>query len=51
MPRNNVTKDEIKSFILYQKNNLNNECIDYNSKMLADRYLNTILEKLEEYRF
>ena len=51
MPRNKVTKDEIKSFILHQKNNLNNECVEYNSKILANRYLNIILEKLEEYRF
>lgn len=53
MPRNRLTKDEIKAFVLNQKQQLNNENISYTSdpKGLANRYINSILDKIEEYRF
>jgi hypothetical protein len=52
MPRNKLTKDEIKSFVLELKNKLNNENFGYSSdpKSLANRYINHILDKIEEYR-
>ena len=53
MPRNNLTKEEMKYLVLKQKNLLNQEDIYYTSdpKSLANKYLNNILDKLEEYRF
>ena len=49
MPRGQLTKDEIKTYVLECKRNLINEKIDYNSKIVADRYLNMILDKISEY--
>lgn len=53
MPRNNLTKDEIKSFVLELKYKLNQENIDYTSdpKSLTHCYLNRILDRIEEYRY
>jgi hypothetical protein len=53
MPRNYLTKDEIKSFVLEQKFKLNQENIEYSSdpKTLATKYINQILDRIEEYRF
>lgn len=53
MPRNNLTKDEIKVFVLSQKKKLEEENIGYTSdpKGLAFKYINSILDKIEEYRF
>jgi hypothetical protein len=53
MSRNYITKDEIKSFILEQKFKLNQEKLEYTSdpKSLANRYLNQVLDRIEEYRF
>lgn len=52
MPRNRLTKDEIKAFVLSQKQQLNNENIGYTSdpKGLANKYINNILDKIEEFR-
>lgn len=52
MPRNVLTKDEIKAFVLMQKKKLNDESIGYTSdpKGLANKYLNVILDRIEEYR-
>ncbi len=49
MPRGQITKDEIKVSILKLKNKLANENFDYNSKQLANHYLNLVLDKIEEY--
>ncbi len=53
MPRNRLTKDEIRVFVLNQKKKLDEENIGYTSdpKSLANKYLNIILDKIEEYRF
>jgi hypothetical protein len=53
MSRNKITKDEIKCYVLKQKHLLNQENISYTSdpKSLANKYLNNILEKLNEFRF
>jgi hypothetical protein len=50
MPRGQLTKDEIKCWVLKLKQKLYNENIGYTSdpKALADSYLNKVLEKIEE---
>ena len=52
MPRAQLTKDEIKYQILKLKTKLQNEQITYTSdpKALANKYLNELLDKIEEYR-
>lgn len=51
MSRNKLTKDEIKCYVLELKSELYNESINYSSdpKSLAHKYLNAILDKLNEY--
>lgn len=53
MSRNQITKSEIKAFVLEKKNQLNSDSISYSSdpRTLANKYLNMILERLEEYRY
>lgn len=53
MPRNYLTKNEFKAFVLEQKNKLESEHIHYSSdpKSLANKYLNIVLDRLEEYRY
>jgi hypothetical protein len=53
MPKNRLTKDEIKAFILEQKIKLDQEKIEYTSdpKGVAHRYINNILDRVEEYRY
>lgn len=52
MPRGQLTKDEIKQQILKLKIKLQNEQVTFTSdpKALADKYLNEVLDKIEEYR-
>jgi hypothetical protein len=52
MPRNKLTKDEMKCAVLKLKRNLHNENIGWTSdpKGLAQRYLNQVLDIIEEYR-
>lgn len=51
MPRNQLSKDELKSRVLKLKNQLYKESIGYTSdpKALANKYLNEILFILEQY--
>jgi len=52
MPRGKVTKDIIKCEVLKLKRDLDLEWMDksgYDPKLLAHRYLNKILDKLDEY--
>ena len=52
MPRNHITKDEIKVLILKQKHKLQNEP-NYTSdpKAVAHKHLNELLDRLEEFRY
>jgi hypothetical protein len=52
MPKGKITKDEFKCKVLQLKNALYYEKISYTSdpKSLADKYLNMVLDKLNEYR-
>ncbi len=49
MPRNALTKQEMKIRVLKLKNDLHNEQCDYYLKEVADRYLNEILFIIEQY--
>lgn len=52
MPRNQITKDEIKCLILKQKNKLNNEnYFDSNAKNFANKHLNELLDRIDEFRY
>jgi hypothetical protein len=54
MPRNNLTRDEFKVRILKLKKQLAEEKLrPYNSdpKDIANKYLNDILDILDEYRY
>jgi hypothetical protein len=52
MPRNIISKDDIKLLIMKEKANLRLEDVTYSSdpKSLANMYLNKLLDKIEEYR-
>lgn len=52
MPRNQITKDEIKVLILNQKKKLSEEQY-YTSdpKVVANKHLNELLDRLDEFRY
>ena len=53
MPRGQLTKDVIKCEVLKIKTNLDKEWMDksgYDPRHLAHKYLNKVLDKIEEYR-
>ena len=52
MPRGQLTKDIIKCEVLKLKKDLHNENVQWSSdpKGLADKYLNRVLDKINEYR-
>ena len=49
MPRSQITKDIIKIEILKLKRDLDKEIWTSDSKALAHKYLNKLLDKIEEY--
>lgn len=49
MPRGQLSKDEIKTYVLKLKQRLYHEHQDYYKKEVADRYLDMVLDKIEEY--
>jgi hypothetical protein len=51
MPRGQLTKQDIKRILLMYKRELYEENASYTSdpKALAHKYLNKVLEKIEEY--
>lgn len=53
MSKNNITKDELKVYLEKLKGQLYEEQISYTSdpKALANKYLNKVLDKLQEYRY
>ena len=52
MPRNILTKDEIKVYVEKLKKELYNYEVTWSSdpKALAQQYLNRVLDKIAEYR-
>jgi len=51
MPRNQLTKDEIKCFVLKCKHELYHENYSSGITFLAHKYLDKVLDKVEEYRY
>jgi len=51
MPRNSMTKDEIKCRVLKLKHMLFEEKRSESEKNLAHDYLNRVLDIIEEYRY
>lgn len=53
MPKNQLTKDELKVRVLKLKDDLNKEHIrhDMDMKGLAHKYLNEVLFIIEQYRY
>jgi hypothetical protein len=53
MPKNQITKEELKVRVLKLKNNLYKEHIrhDMDMKGLANKYLNEVLDIIDEYRY
>jgi hypothetical protein len=51
MPRNELTKDELKVRVLELRKKLNGEPYSEGIKFLADSYLNKVLDIIEEYRY
>jgi hypothetical protein len=53
MPKNQLTRDQIKIDIIKIKNALYDENVNYSTdiKSLAHKYLNMVLDKIEEYRY
>lgn len=51
MPRNQFTKEEIRTYVLKLKSQLYNENYNFTSdpKGLAQVYLNKVLDRIEEY--
>jgi hypothetical protein len=53
MPKNHLPKDELKVRVLKLKNKLNMEHVRYDNdvKGLAHKYLNEVLNIIDEYRY
>jgi hypothetical protein len=52
MPRGQITKDIIKCEVLKLKNQLySDESWSHNPKEIANKYLNKVLDKIEEYNY
>ena len=53
MPRNQLTRQEIRCYVLKLKHQLYNENLNWTSdpKGLAHKYLNMVLDKIEEFRY
>ncbi len=50
MPRNSITKEQLKCDVLKLKNKLKDEFCSESKKEIADMYLNLVLDKINEYR-
>ena len=50
MPRNQITKDELKVRVLKLKDRLYNDQLSIDSKELVNKYLNEVLDIIDEYR-
>lgn len=52
MPRGQLTLQEMKRILLMYKKELHEEYVEHSSdpKELAHKYLNKVLDKIEEYR-
>ena len=51
MPRGQLTKEHFKILILQQKNKVDKEMMNEESKWLAQKHLNELIDRLEEFRY
>jgi hypothetical protein len=51
MPKNQLTKDELKVRVLKLKDRLYRDQPGWDSKALANKYLNEVLDIIDEYRY
>ena len=51
MPRNQLDKEELKCYILKLKYQVDSDKGYPGEKALAQKYLNRVLDKIEEYRY
>ena len=51
MPKNQLTKDELKIRVLKLKDRLYKDQPSWDSKELANKYLNEVLDIIDEYRY
>lgn len=51
MPRGQITKEHFKMLILQQKNKIQNESWGDDCKNLANKHLNELIDRLEEFRY
>lgn len=51
MPKNQLNKDELKVRVLKLKDRLYKDQPSWDSKELAHKYLNAVLNIIEEYRY
>ena len=51
MPKNQITKDELKVKVLKLKNRVDHEPIYPGEKAIAQKYLNEVLFIIEQYRY
>ena len=51
MPRGQITKDHFKILILQQKNKVLCEPYNEEYKKLANKHLNELIDRLEEFRY
>jgi hypothetical protein len=51
MPKNQLTKDELKIRILKLKTILDRDQPSWDSRGLAHKYLNEVLDIIDEYRY
>ena len=50
MPRNQITKDELRVHILKLKSQVDSDEGYAGEQAIAQKYLNKVLDKIEEYR-
>jgi hypothetical protein len=51
MPKNQLTKDELKVRVLKLKDRLYKDQPSWDAKGLAHKYLNEVLDIIDEYRY
>ena len=51
MPRNQISKDELKVRVLKLKDRLYKDQPSWDAKGLAHKYLNEVLDIIDEYRY
>ena len=51
MPRNQLDKDELICYILKLKHKIDGDVAYPGEKAIAQKYLNRVLDKIEEYRY